>query len=392
MRTPPRAFLAALALAIAPAGASAGDPRSLDDVLEPIRAKHKLPSLAAVVVTADGLQAQGAVGSRRAGREEPVTTADLWHLGSCTKAMTATLVARLVEQGKLRWTTTLGEVFPKLEDRMDEGWRAVTLEQLLANRGGAPAALDRDGLWGELRAHKGTQTEARRLLLEGVVAHAPEYDPGTKYVYSNAGFAIAGHVAEVVTGTAWEDLMKREVFAPLGIESAGFGAPGRAAEKADQPRGHTSKGDPVEPGPGSDNPVAIGPAGIVHMSLPEWGKFVAAHLEGGADGGGERRGRKAGAEGPFLGEESWKKLHTPPGDNYAMGWATGTRPWAKGGKDGDTGRVLTHNGSNTMWFCVTWLAPEKGFAVLVATNAGGDAGGKGTDEAAGAAIKSWSEK
>jgi CubicO group peptidase (beta-lactamase class C family) len=329
----------------------------------------------------------GAVGSRRAGRGEAVTPDDLWHLGSCTKAMTATLAARLVEQGKLKWTTTLAETFPELKDRMDKGWRAATLEQLLANRGGAPAGLDRDGLWSRLWVHTGTPTEARRTLLEGVMSAAPEYEPGTKFLYSNANFAIAGHMMEAATGTVWEELMRREVFAPLGITTAGFGAPGKKGDAADQPRGHNAKGAAVEPGPGSDNPPAIAPAGTVHMSLPDWGRFAAAHLRG------ARGENPAGADGkPLLSADSWKKLHTPPADAYALGWGTGMREWAKGGREGDTGRVLTHAGSNTMWFCVAWLAPERGFAVLAATNAGGDAAAKGTDEAAGAAIREWQKE
>ena len=372
-----------------PAAPALGEeaPRSLNDILEPIRKAHALPALGGAIVTTDGLWAIGAVGTRRAGGDDAVTVDDLWHLGSCTKAMTATLVARLVERGKLRWTTTLGEAFPGLKDTMDPGWPGVTLEQLLANRGGAPAGLDRDGLWGQLWAHKGTPTEARRLLLEGVVKHPPEYEPGSKFLYSNANFAIAGHVAETLAGASWEDLMRREIFTPLGITTAGFGAPGRAGEKADQPRGHAG-GKPVEPGPGADNPVAIGPAGIVHMSLADWGRFVAAHLRG------ARGDAVTGADGkPFLTADSWKKLHTPPGDGYAMGWAVSTRPlWAKGDGKGDTGRVLNHNGSNTMWFCVAWIAPEKGFAVLVTTNVGGDDAGKATDEAAAALIREWQRR
>lgn len=362
-------------------------PLPLKDLLEPIREKHQLPAMAACVVTADGVQAIGATGTRRAGKDEPATVDDLWHLGSCTKAMTATLVARLAEQGKLKWTTTLGESFPKMKDGMDAGWAPVTLEQLLANRGGAPAGLERDGLWVKCWAHQGTAREARRLLLEGVVKRAPEYEPGTKYLYSNANFALAGHVAETVADLGWEELIQREVFKPLGIANAGFGAPGRKGDKADQPRGHGPAGNPIEPGRGADNPVAIGPAGIVHMSLRDWSRFVAAHLAGARGDAAKDADGKA-----FLKPESWKKLHTPPADGYAMGWSVSTRPWAKGDKPGDTGRVLTHNGSNTMWFCVTWLAPERGFAVLVVCNAGGDAGGKGTDEAAGAVIREWQKK
>ena len=379
--------LAILCLCLFARASAETPPRSLNDLLEPIRAKHKLPALAACVVTADGVQAIGVCGTRRAGKDEPATADDLWHLGSCTKSMTATLVARLVEQGKLKWSTSLGESFPKLKDAMDPAWAPVTLEQLLANRGGAPAGLDRDGLWGKCWAHKGTAREARRLLLEGVVKHPPEYEPGTKYLYSNANFAIAGHVAESAADLGWEELIQREVFKPLGITAAGFGAPGKKGDKADQPRGHGGNGSAVEPGPGADNPVAIGPAGIVHMSLTDWSRFVAAHLRGAAGDAVK------GADGkPFLKPDSWKKLHTPPADGYAMGWSVSTRGWAKGDKPGDTGRVLTHNGSNTMWFCVTWLAPEKGFAVLVACNTGGDGAGKGTDDAAAALIHDWQKR
>jgi len=62
-----------------------------------------------------------------------------------------------------------------------------------------------------------------------------------------------------------------------------------------------------------------------------------------------------------------------------MGWGVVGRDWAGG-------RVLTHSGSNTMWFCTVWMAPEKDFAVLVATNMGGDKAAKGCDAASTAMI------
>src|SRR5207237_8513183 len=91
------------------------------------------------------------------------------------------------------------------------------------------------------------------------------------------GVAIAGHMAEKVTGKSWEALMREKIFRPLGMTTAGFGAPGTRA-KNDQPRGHKADGSPVEPGPAADNPVAIGPAGIVHCSIGDWAKFAAANL------------------------------------------------------------------------------------------------------------------
>ena len=343
-------------------------PRDVTAVLAPIRAKHDLPAMAGAIVTAAGVEAIGADGVRERGRPETVTVEDQWHLGSCTKSMTATLCAMLVEDGKLSFDTTIGQVFGDVKD-MDPAWKDVTLRQLLTHHAGAPADMSADGLWGRLWAHTGTPTAARRLLVEGVLKRPPEAKPGTKYIYSNAGFSIAGAMAETVTNEPWEFLMGKRLFGPLGMKSAGFGAPGTKSA-LDEPRGHSAAGKPVEPGPGADNPVAIGPAGIVHCTIGDWAKYVQLHLVG------EKR-----ESARLLKPGSFVTLHTPVADesNYAMGWIVGQRPWAGG-------RVLTHNGSNTMWYCVTWIAPEKDFAVLVTCNEGGDEAAKACDEASAALI------
>jgi CubicO group peptidase (beta-lactamase class C family) len=109
--------------------------------------------------------------------------------------------------------------------------------------------------------------------------------------------------------------------------------------------------------------VAIGPAGIVHASVLDWAKFAALHLAG------------ARGKAKLLKRESFRRLQTPPGGaDYAMGWIVTRREWG--------GHVLTHAGSNTMWYAVVWMAPEKDFAVLVACNQGGDPAAKACDEAA----------
>src|SRR5690349_14860391 len=75
--------------------------RDLAPLIEPIRARHELPGIVAALVRAGDVVALGASGVRRRGDPEPITTSDKLHLGSCTKAMTATLCAQLVEAGKL---------------------------------------------------------------------------------------------------------------------------------------------------------------------------------------------------------------------------------------------------------------------------------------------------
>jgi CubicO group peptidase (beta-lactamase class C family) len=267
---------------------------------------------------------------------------------------------------------------------LDPAWAQVTLEQLLCHRGGVPSDLSADGLWGRLRAFKGTSREARMELVRGVLKHPPLSKPGEKYLYSNAGYAIAGAMAEEATETAWEELMAKRLFAPLGITEFGFGAPGTPGQE-DQPWGHTGGNKPIEPGPGGDNPPAIGPAGTANMTLEDWAKFIAAHVAG-------ERG-----EGRLLKPETWKKIHEPPpgaGEKYAFGWLVTKRPWAAAtGADGQktAGITYTHAGSNTMWYCVTWLAPERDFAVLVTCNQGGSGAAKACDEACGALIGRFEE-
>ncbi len=73
--------------------------KDLSGILEPIRTEHGLPALGAAVVTGKGLEAIGVVGVRKAGTDLAATAEDQWHLGSDTKAMTAFLIAALIEGG-----------------------------------------------------------------------------------------------------------------------------------------------------------------------------------------------------------------------------------------------------------------------------------------------------
>jgi CubicO group peptidase (beta-lactamase class C family) len=258
--------LAVLSLASITVHAAAQPPKDVSQLLGPIIQKRNVPGMAAAVVRNGETVAVGVAGVRTRGKGDKVAVDDRFHIGSDTKAMTAFLCGILVDEGKLKWGQTLGETFPEHKKSMHRQYHAVTLEQLLTHRGGAAGDLAKDELWGKLWQHKGTPTSARRLLLRGITANPPEATPGEKYIYSNAGYSIAGHVAEKVTSKSWEDLTREKIFRPLGMSTAGFGPPG-TREKNDQPRGHKSDGSPVEPGPGADNPVGVGPAGIVHCSI-----------------------------------------------------------------------------------------------------------------------------
>ena len=333
-------------------------PLSLDAILEPIRAEADLPALVAVVIRGDsGVVGTGAAGVLKAGSAEKVTVDHRFHIGSCTKAITATMIARLVEAGTLKWDQTAAQSLPDLAPTMRPKYRAVTLAQLLEHRGGFPTETSPAGrTLLEIHGLPGDPAQQRKAYVALALGTPPQVVPGTQYLYSNMGYTVAGHIAEHATGQSWEALVRRWVFQPLGMETAGFGAPG-APGKVDQPWGHHRGADgklvPVEPGPRADNPPAIGPAGTVHCSLRDLVRFVAAHLRG-AQG-------KPTALPPGI----YKGLHTPHQDQqYARGWIVVERPWAGG-------KALTHAGSNTMWYTLIWIAPGKDIAFVVATNYGG---------------------
>ena len=339
------------------------EPR-LDDLLEPIRHKYGLPAMAGAIVTGHGLQALGAVGVRKAGTDVAVTIDDKWHLGSDTKAMTAAIIGALVERGKLRWETTLEDVFPDLARPMPAALQKVTLLQLLSHRAGLPA----NTLWG-LIPRTGTTRDQRLAVLKAMASVSLASEPGTKFLYSNLGYVIAAAMAEQAADASWEDLMKTILIEPLGMASVGYGGLGTPG-KIDQPWPHLPDGKPAaENGPDIDNPPALGPAGRVHCTLGDWAKFIADALRG-------ARGERA-----LLRPETYKTLQTPPfGDPYALGWGIAEREW--GG-----GTVLTHAGSNTMNFAVAWLAPLRDFAVLVVTNQGGESASKACNEASSALVR-----
>ncbi|MSU33683.1 MAG: class A beta-lactamase-related serine hydrolase [Pedosphaera sp.] len=354
--------------------------RSVEALLEPIRLANNVPAVACAVVRSNRLVGIGAVGFRRWGvTNEPVTLYDRWHHGSLTKSMTATLAAILVDEGRIRWDSTLAEVFPAQAAAMKPAWRAVTLDQLTANRGGGPTDLQSSGIWMALCNFSGPPTAARRLLLERLTTLPPSSEPGTRYEYSNAGFSIAGHMLETVMGEPWEELLTERVFLPLGITSGGFG-PAATRGLTNQPWGHRmidGNPEPIPPGAGADNPAAIGPAGTVHCNVLDLARYAAFHILG------ERR------DSPILSKRSVQRLHTPlPNNNdYAHGWILLERPW------GGAGRVLHHAGSNTQWYSVIWLAPARDFAVVAVCNLADahevNAGNKATDQIASRMIQEF---
>jgi CubicO group peptidase (beta-lactamase class C family) len=321
--------------------------------LQELLSTTKVPAIAAAVVDANGGVARGVAGVRKAGDPTPVQITDLWHLGSITKSFTSTTCARLVEAGKLRFDQPLAGLLP---EAAGTPYAQVTLEQLLSHHAGTVANPSTPLLL-EARTSTEPLMDQRRKIVTEVLAATPVNAPGGGFLYSNAGYVTVGAALERLTGMPWEDLVRQQVITPLGLQSAGFGAPGKAGA-VEQPYGHlwppgaTRPPIGIVPGPLADNPASLGPAGTLHMSLDDVATYLRDHMNG-----------EAGA-GSLLRADTYQRLHKSGSDNYALGWVDVNPEWL-GEK-----RVVWHNGSNTMWYAVIGFQPESRVGVAVLSNGG----------------------
>ncbi len=321
-----------------PASAPSTDAGS-DAELASVIASHKLPAMAAVAIVEGRIGPVRVAGVLRRGSPEPVRPDDAFHLGSCTKAMTAALVGVLVDDGLLRWSSTLGELVPELAP---PAWRDTTIELLLAHMAGLTALEPPGQTLNTMHAMRGPLPEQRRRWMAARLAAPPDSTRG-RYSYSNAGYVVLGHLCERVTGKAWEELLAQRVWQPLQMDGAGFGPPPRVWQ-------HSASLAARSPSQWHDNPRLMGPAGLAHMPLLAWARFVAVFA--------------APESQQLLSAETVQFLSTRRAErgDYAGGWIVADRGWAGG-------QALTHSGSNTMNYCVAWVAPRRRKAVLVATNA-----------------------
>jgi len=316
---------------------------SLSEAVQYARARYHLPAFAAAMVEADSIRI-AVSGVRRLGAPDSVSATDLFHIGSLTKALTATVIGSLVEEARLSWTRTLAQAFPEVADSMNAAYRSVTLEQLLQHRGGLPAFGELQDFAG-LPAFPGGAVEQRRGFARWLLVRPPAATPGT-YLYSNAGYAVAAAMLESAAAEPWDVLLRTRLLDPLGV-SATVGWP--TDHDSNQPWGHYVEGGrlvPFDPGEGHV-PTIIAPAGDLSMSVGDYARFARLHLRA-------LQGRPA-----LLADSTFRRLHAPAGD-YALGWLVTT---VKGHA------VWAHDGSAGTFTSLVLLDPGRDRAYAMFTNA-----------------------
>ena len=320
-----------------------GERIDLTRFLIPAIEQGTAPGMIAAVIDEQGVRAIGAAGLRRQGSPEMITIDDLVHIGSDTKAMTSTMLATMVEDGTFvdGWNTTIADVFPELVGTIHRDYHSVMLSQLVRMRGGIATNAE------DWSAHSNNPDIVGRRyeILKDNLASPPAGPVGDDR-YSNLSYMVAGAMAERLTGKSWETLMEERLFAPLGITNAGFGPPGTPSG-IDQPWGHLADASGGWTPEQFDNPAALGPAGTIHISIEDWAKFISLWF--------------TDREPEILDRSILNELSTPESGEYAAGWNVAQREWAGG-------TAIFHDGTNTRWHAMLWIAPSIGVAYVAVAN------------------------
>jgi CubicO group peptidase (beta-lactamase class C family) len=365
-----------LGLAVAPSSAQvaarveAAEPiPGLDAYVERAMVSWDVPGLALVLVRGDSIYARG-YGVTEVAGNEPIDAHTLFGIGSLTKAFTATVLAMLVDEGKLAWDHPVIRHLPDFATGDAYVTEHVTIRDILSHRTGL---VGDDLMW----VAGGTSPGE---LIRRIRFQEPALGFRARYGYNNMMYLVAGELAARVAGKPWSALVHERIFEPLGMERSTAGpdelrrrpnvalphdeiGPGQVLGNAPSPRVALNASNAIERVPWFD--VDTPPAGAIGSSATEFGQWLRFQLDA-----GEVDGRR------LLGEDALLATRTPqiptPGPAtsqsersetnltaYGMGW---------GVRDYRGTLMLSHLGSAPGWSSAAALLPAEDAAVAVFTN------------------------
>ena len=206
------------ALAGVPAGSSQVAHRWMDEVDRLVRAemqREKVPGTAIGIVKDGEVIAAKGYGDSNVELGVPVTTLTVFQSGSLGKQFTAVAVMLQVEDGKLALEDSVTKYFPDAPP----SWRPVTIRHLLTHTSGIPDYTE------SAAAHSAEGIDFRRDYTEEELTKAAfnlplEFEPGSRWRYSNTGYLLLGVIIHKVSGRFYGDVLKQRVFTPLGMKTA----------------------------------------------------------------------------------------------------------------------------------------------------------------------------
>jgi CubicO group peptidase (beta-lactamase class C family) len=158
---------------------------------------------------------KGGYGSANMEWNIPNTPDTRFRLGSITKQFTATVIMQLVEQGKIKLDAHLSDYLP--DYRKDTGSK-VTIHHLLTHTSGIPSYTSQPGFFENVSRNPYKVDEFVKKYASGDL----EFEPGSKYTYNNSGYFLLGAIIEHITGKPYEQVLKENIFDPLGMKNTGY--------------------------------------------------------------------------------------------------------------------------------------------------------------------------
>ena len=321
-----------------------GDSR-LDALAALAEAKMKeygVPGLALGIVQ-DGVVSFRGLGVTNLEDPLPITPHTVFPIASISKTFAATAAMRLVEQGKLELRAPVRKYLPEFRVRDEAASRDVTVWHLLTHTGG----------WeGQVSGPERGEDTLRNFVasITDLMQVAP---PEAAWSYNNAGFSIAGHVIEAVTGTSINRAIRDLVFQPLGLEHAGTTAGEFITQRF--AAGHTARdGGAALIRPFSPSvSVTAGGVGLCMTDLMTYARF---HMGDGTSAKGERVLTRASLEA--MRTPQLRKQSTD--DDIGIAWHLRTVGPI---------RTASHGGTLGGHILLLEIVPERNFAIGILTNA-----------------------
>lgn len=181
----------------------------LDQFFDQLALKNKaMGSL--IIAKDDKVQYNRIIGYSQinANEKKPLTTATRYRVGSITKMFTATMILQLVEEKKLKLTDKLDKFFPEVQDA-----DKITMDQILAHRAGIHEVTS-DPNFRTLRTKLVTNDE----MLAFIAKSKPDFEPGTKYAYSSAGYFLLACIVEKLDAKSYQEALKNRITTKIGLK------------------------------------------------------------------------------------------------------------------------------------------------------------------------------
>ncbi|QNH19635.1 serine hydrolase [Xanthomonas sp. GW] len=328
-----------------------------DRLFEQAMTRYRLPGLAVGVIDNGELVYARSAGELRPGSGERIDGQTLFKIASNSKAMTTALLARLVDAGKLRWDDPVTRYVP--EFRMYDPWvtRNIQVRDLLIHNSGLGLGAGDLMLWPEPNAF------SRADIIAGLAYLKPTHSFRAHYAYDNLLYVVAGEVAARAGGKPYEQLLREQVFAPLGMQRCQVGAWDRdAVGNVAQPHMRQGEANVVvraDPARIADTPSMA--AGGVRCSLDDMLAWMRAWLSPDGD--------TAAWLSPAQRQALWT-LHTPMPISAQMRDWDGTRLYGYGYgwrlSDADGQWQVAHTGTLMGMYSALVLLPDRrsGFVIL----------------------------